>query len=542
MESLILSTTEELTSLDMAYSGVFHDAGVVALNVVAKDRINKSPTYQLLSAAYDGVVCLSDVLWNGTLRKIHVVNTNRQVKSLSSRYFFSENCIECFMVSEDSFAKAAISVSTIRDGVGSTVAGIIPFADTDISKPQLLSELETSQSQVELPEFGSLASIVRTHTAPTPTADSPDILRRTSLTEELQRELGLSSTGSEVIGDYAQNRRLSYSNSALLRPMTPHERIHTTDFEVLRKDQRLLNLFRQEDSLSQGFVTAQSVFVIVDRWLDGVKIAPESMRELLSIFGISHEEERLDIVQVCRLIAVVASTLKDQGVDVQAQRMAGKKKPSKTYKQMNLTKKSISYNAMGERVVRIKSMSDILGGNVVKINVDGSCDSLRRRWGKQPPRVDDHISHRICKHTLLKRIPSQFADLIQTRNIEFPREWNPRDEHWIGQRRAVRIARTICDMRYAAQQEAVLSTKQGVFNSRATSMSKLLLKYFERNFGAASLHIAHHKVVHFLEVNLAFLFSSFSSSFSILCSAFLFVYSIHIFVFIPVHCNVPSLT
>lgn len=121
-------------------------------------------------------------------------------------------------------------------------------------------------------------------------------------------------------------------------------------------------------------------------------------------------------------------------------------KKSKSHNEFNTAKPKITYNSMGERVMATSSLRNVLTGNVPSINVSGSCDRLRHGWKKQKPRVNTLESLRKFPRTLLKSIPVNFSKLIY-RNIEFPTVWSPTDENWFDARRAIRIARTLIEMR-----------------------------------------------------------------------------------------------
>ena len=176
------------------------------------------------------------------------------------------------------------------------------------------------------------------------------------------------------------------------------------------------------------------------------------------------------------------------------------KATSKKYNAMNTVKKSIVYNSMGERVASSKSLGPTIVGNVADVNVYGSFEKLRRTWRKQLSRVDTVEATKRFPKTLLKGIPSKLLDVIY-RNIEFPQVWSPHDDNFFDLRRAVRISRTLLDMRYAAQQEFVDFVKQDPCSAIApvADMTSLLVLYFERNFGASSLNVAHQKVFCFIQ-------------------------------------------
>jgi hypothetical protein len=196
--------------------------------------------------------------------------------------------------------------------------------------------------------------------------------------------------------------------------------------------------------------------------------------------------------------SIVLSTIK--------QIAAEKKQPtSRKYNQLNNVKKSVQNNSMGEKMVTSRSLGDIFVGNVSKVNVFGSCDRLRRTWTKQPSRTKTTSQSKSYPKTLLSKIPAKFGKKIY-KNIEFPQFWSPKDEHYFDMRRSVRIGRTLLDMRFASQQDVVQSVleNRGPAQVQAIDMPSLLVLYFERNFGGASLNVAHQKVVYFLEACLQY--------------------------------------
>jgi hypothetical protein len=160
---------------------------------------------------------------------------------------------------------------------------------------------------------------------------------------------------------------------------------------------------------------------------------------------------------------------------------------------------------MGEKMVTSKSLGDIFVGNVTKVNVHGSCDKFRDTLSKQPSRTKTMVQIKQFPKTLLSGIPNKFAKIIY-KNIGFPRFWSPKDEHYFDLRRAVRIGRTLLNMRHASQQDTVQSVKSNPEGPpvEVLDMPSLLILYFERNFGGASLNIAHQKTVYFLEACLQY--------------------------------------
>ncbi len=61
-------------------------------------------------------------------------------------------------------------------------------------------------------------------------------------------------------------------------------------------------------------------------------------------------------------------------------------------------------------------------------------------------------------------------------------------------------------IRYSAQEDLIAATKREPHKviPPVTSLPTLVVKYFERNFGAASLNIAHQKVIYYLEACLQY--------------------------------------
>lgn len=156
-------------------------------------------------------------------------------------------------------------------------------------------------------------------------------------------------------------------------------------------------------------------------------------------------------------------------------------------------------------MVTSKSLGDIFVGNVTNVNVYGSCGKLRNTLSKQPSRTKTMAQAKQFPKTLLTGIPDKFSKKIY-KNIEFPQFWSPKDEHYFDLRRAVRIGRTLLNMRHASQQDTIQSVKSNPVGIpvEVLDMPSLLILYFERNFGGASLNIAHQKVVYFLEACLQY--------------------------------------
>jgi hypothetical protein len=130
---------------------------------------------------------------------------------------------------------------------------------------------------------------------------SSNVLPEIENTTEIDNELTFSNFTKDIIENLSSERKLSYTQSALLKPMTAFERIQTTDFQVVRKDKKLLDAFIQEDTLKVGLVKAGAVHKIISKWIPEPKISVESLWELINLMGISNDNEDLDFLKVTKI-------------------------------------------------------------------------------------------------------------------------------------------------------------------------------------------------------------------------------------------------
>jgi hypothetical protein len=114
-------------------------------------------------------------------------------------------------------------------------------------------------------------------------------------------EISITSFPDDIFDGNLLDRKLSYSHSNLLKPLTANERIQTSDLQVIKKDKKFLDCFQQVDLKKRGSILASSVPSVINKWLSGTTISKESIWELLNLLGIGEEGELVDFLLVCKV-------------------------------------------------------------------------------------------------------------------------------------------------------------------------------------------------------------------------------------------------
>jgi hypothetical protein len=174
----------------------------------------------------------------------------------------------------------------------------------------------------------------------------------------------------------------------------------------------------------------------------------------------------------------------------------------KAYSNMNQHRTVVKYNALGDVVhSKVKITQGIPGGTL------SQCKSL---WStsRDQSRVFSGLNITSCTEypeTILRQLPEGIRDCI-FKDVELPLLWSPQNEHWFDVRRAVRIARTILDVRASKQRAFTLSSQGSNISalSSVESLPRLLVTYFERQYGSGGLNVSQQKVVNFLEALLQY--------------------------------------
>jgi hypothetical protein len=285
------------------------------------------------------------------------------------------------------------------------------------------------------------------------------------------------------------------------------------ELQSAKKDKLLLDYFRQsciETKLPSEVVTARDAAEILDRWVAGViqnnsigdTITKKQVLDIFSVLNVS-ENDLLDFIKVAKLGAVLVTIHKNMIKEepfLEKGIFRTKNRLKKKFSQMRNSNTLVTYNSMGEKVIQKRQYQE----KTITGIPNGHASILKKIWAQLCPRVPYHVngadivSYNQCG--ILKAIPPHIKKFLKT-NVELPRGWSSSLEHYFDLKRAVRISRTILDMRQNYQREFILNEERS-FDQRITvipSMSEIMVKYFERNFGGGEMRIAHQKIVHFLE-------------------------------------------
>ena len=191
---------------------------MTSLDIITCERLEHSvATYKLLSASYDGFICYSELKTDGTLQLLHTLCTNLAIRSIASRYVFASEFLECFIVSEKTFTKVVISANSISEN---------------------WMPLLTEQSIMKRMKSASLTIDTNNSTF----ENDPDTLSPTLLHGPLpsvhvpapdNKNIAIVTLPVDLLESCSIDRELSFSDSSLLRPMTPYERIHATGLFLL---------------------------------------------------------------------------------------------------------------------------------------------------------------------------------------------------------------------------------------------------------------------------------------------------------------------
>jgi hypothetical protein len=305
-----------------------------------------------------------------------------------------------------------------------------------------------------------------------------------------------------------------------------------TELQNAKKDKLLLDYFRQnclESKFPSEVVTARDAAEILDRWVAGIiknnsvgdTITKKQVLDIFSVLNVS-EDDLLDFIKVAKLGAVLVTIHKNlvkAGPFLEQGLLGSKNRLKKKFSHMRTSNTLVTYNSMGEKVIQKRNFEESTTTGIP----DGYCSLLRKLWNRSSTRVPYHVnganilSYDQCG--IVKDIPQHIKKLLNKR-VKLPRKWSSNLEHYFDLKRTVRISRTLFDMRQNYQQDFVLSEE----NPRKTtgevpSMSEIMVKYFERNFGGGDMLIAHHKVAHFLEALCQY------SDFSLLNTIRYFIFS-----------------
>ena len=286
-----------------------------------------------------------------------------------------------------------------------------------------------------------------------------------------------------------------------------------TELFLAKKDGELIELFRQrstKDEVLVDVIRARDAAEILDQWIsksidDDINRQGISKKQILEIFnflGIA-PRDMIDYIKVAKIASVLKTMHKGYGSkEPFDQPIAAKKnRLNKKFKAMKTVTTLVTYNSMGERVIQKIPLVDKTHNGIP----DGYGDEIRQIWSLEPPRVLFHINQgrNVANDSeiMMKRVPLHIVGRLYGK-IKIATAWNSNLEHWFDLRRTVRVARTIFDMRFVAQQDYLVKhSLQGANHYELPNMTDLVIKYFERSYGKGhgDMNVAHKKIVTFLE-------------------------------------------
>ena len=355
-----------------------------------------------------------------------------------------------------------------------------------------------------------------TRTTPISRKSSDSEIEIKEVSPRASNAVGYSNTQSPAAATAAismsKSSNESLSNSKeYVGNMESSQRIISTELHFAKKDRKLLDLFLKNDLGANGSVSAADAVEIVFSWLNSVKVARESIWELLKLLEIK-DNDQLKFIEVAKIAAVVSSAL-NKTLQELGEKMDGKKSKRTRFKNYQTLKSyttKVSYNSMGEKVVeRVPLQKETMG------IYNGFVTTIRRIWNEENCRVITQSESRslLVKplDIRLQQVPAEFKSIFSGQKLDLPMSWLPaKNAHWFDPLRVIRIARTLLDMRSSLQHETVpigIDRKDIHFSNHKNQvlrMEAILVKYFERNYGNKDLHVTPLKVVNFLEACLQY--------------------------------------
>jgi hypothetical protein len=290
---------------------------------------------------------------------------------------------------------------------------------------------------------------------------------------------------------------------AATRMSTPGVRL----VEAVSRDPRLLQLFQQTIPSKKDCISREDATRVIYRWLDIDDSEEKVMSVIHDLLLMVYRRKDITFLQMSNIAAKVSSLF-------QKQTRVNRKKLE--YSAIRSNAVPITYDAAGERVLGIPealvqgdphgksqpfknitypmSPQSRSSATSTLSNVDAGKDTVKN--GSNGPA------------TLLKSFPESIKSIIRCNISDLPSHWSIANKYWIDARRTVRICRTVLDMRGAKCLNDSLLSENGIAKFDESiittivdknSLLRLVMKYFERNFGAGSLNVSHQRVMHFLE-------------------------------------------
>ena len=255
------------------------------------------------------------------------------------------------------------------------------------------------------------------------------------------------------------------------------------------------DLFRQAEKDDRAHISVSAAIDIILSWINTKEkeaIDQASVWETMLLLDISREDH-LSFLMVAKVAALVSRVVKKQLKESLVKLgMSQLRDQTYQYKKLKSVKANVIYNSLGEMSVEKMAMSD-------KVTT-GMPNGRQAKWNMQTSKVmlDTHsiTSSLPSMPARLEVIPAYFEEHFRSKfltRVELVHSWDCQNPHWVDQRRAIRVARTLLDMRCTKQHELIFNVAQG--HGSATTVEglpRLLILYFERMFGHARLNVSHH--------------------------------------------------
>ncbi len=279
-----------------------------------------------------------------------------------------------------------------------------------------------------------------------------------------------------------------------LKYLDPIKSSISTELHFIKKNQILLELFQQavtnqkeSDRLTNADVSIDEATTIIHKFFGAERHLRENILEVISLLELK-QQDRINFLNVAKISAIISSALgiKGQGFISKSQHK------QKSFQHLRQHYTRIIYNNMGEKSFKRTELP--MG------SFNSMISTIKSIWKDQPCRVASRSDLDLITYppTMLRKLPEGFLKLVH-KDIELPMTWNPSNKHWFDIRRTIRIARTILDIRSSKQYAVYVNFHESGTLTNVSSLHKILLRYFERNFGTGQLNIAQQKTINYLE-------------------------------------------
>lgn len=268
----------------------------------------------------------------------------------------------------------------------------------------------------------------------------------------------------------------------------------SAELHFIKKNHVLLELFQQaltnqkeSDRLTNADISVDEATTIIHKFFGTERHLRENILEVILLLELK-QQDRINFLNLAKISAIISSALgiKGQGFISKSQYK------QKSFQHLRQHYTRIIYNSMGEKSFQRTELP--MG------SFNSMISTIKSIWKDQPCRVASRSDLDLVTYppTMLRKLPEGFLKLVH-KDIELPMTWNPSNKHWFDVRRTIRIARTILDIRSSKQYAVYVNFYETGTLTNVSSLPKILLRYFERNFGTGQLSISQQKTINYLE-------------------------------------------